>query len=327
LEARLVDDLLDIARITQHKMPLSRQVIEITVLVRAALDMVNDEVRDRKMRIAVNSPGQPLLVDVDPARIQQVFWNILRNALKFTQDSGCIDIEASSTSATSVSISFADNGIGMSSQTLGRIFQPFEQGTEQLMRSYSGLGLGLAISKSLVEAHGGTISAASAGHGTGSTFLITLPKAFRSGTVAPDPASSDILPFGLGALRVLMIEDHEDTAIVMAHMLEDMGHNVVSANSVASAVDVLTREKFDLIVSDIGLPDGNGVSLIHAVRSFCHAPAIALTGYGMREDVERCLNAGFNKHVTKPVTFETLQQIIAEVCGNQHDKINQPSSM
>ena len=137
---------------------------------------------------------------------------------------------------------------------------------------------------------------------------------------------SDILPLVLGSLRVLMIEDHEDTAIVMARMLKDMGHNVVSANSVASAVDALTREKFDLIVSDIGLPDGNGVSLIHAVRSFCHAPAIAMTGYGMREDVERCLNAGFNKHVTKPVTFETLQQIIAEVCGNQNDKINQPSS-
>ncbi|MBV9876959.1 MAG: CHASE3 domain-containing protein [Verrucomicrobia bacterium] len=317
LEARLVDDLLDIARITQRKMPLSRQVMEITVLVRAALEMVNDEVRDRKMRVAVNSPTQPLLVDVDPARIQQVFWNILKNALKFTQDGGCIDIETSSTSATSVSISFTDNGIGMSSQTLGRIFQPFEQGAEQLMRSYSGLGLGLAISKSLVEAHGGTISAASAGHGTGSTFLITLPKAFRSATIAPDPASNEILPVGLGSLRVLMIEDHEDTAIVMAHMLGDMGHKVVSANSVASAVDILTRETFDLIVSDIGLPDGNGVSLIHAVRSFCQAPAIALTGYGMREDVERCLNAGFNRHVTKPVTFDTLRRTIAEVCAEK----------
>jgi CheY-like chemotaxis protein len=205
----------------------------------------------------------------------------------------------------------------MSSQTLGRIFQPFEQGAEQIMRSYSGLGLGLAISRSLVEAHGGTISAASAGHGTGSTFLITLPKAFRSGTIAPDPTSNDILPVGLGSLRVLMIEDHEDTAIVMAHMLGDMGHKVVSANSVASAVDILTRETFDLIVSDIGLPDGNGVSLIHAVRSFCQAPAIALTGYGMREDVERCLNAGFNRHVTKPVTFDTLRRTIAEVCAEK----------
>jgi signal transduction histidine kinase len=320
LEARLVDDLLDIARITQRKMPLSRQVIEITVLVRAALEMVNDEVRDRKMDIAVNSPRQPLWVDVDPARIQQVFWNIIKNALKFTQDGGRIYIEASPTSATSVSISFMDNGIGMSSQTLGRIFQPFEQGAEQLVRSYGGLGLGLAISKSLVEAHGGTISAASAGHGTGSTFLVRLPKAFRSGPVAPDSASSDVLPLGLGLLRVLMIEDHEDTAIVMARMLEDMGHNVVSANSVASAVDILTREKFDLIVSDIGLPDGNGVSLIHAVRSFCDAPAIALTGYGMREDVERCLNAGFNRHVTKPVTFEVLRQIIAEVCSDKQNR-------
>jgi len=120
-------------------------------------------------------------------------------------------------------------------------------------------------------------------------------------------------------MKVLVIEDHEDTAIVIARMLEDMGHNIVSANSVASAVDILIREKFDLIVSDIGLPDGNGVSLISAVRAFCDAPAVALTGYGTRKDVERCLNAGFNKHVTKPVTFEILRQIIAEVCGEQRN--------
>ena len=317
LEARLVDDLLDVARITQRKMPLSKQVVDVALLVRAALEMVNDEFRDKSMHITVNLPPQPLWVDVDPARIQQVFWNILKNALKFTQDGGSIDIEVSSISATSVSISFIDNGIGMSSQTLGRIFQPFEQGAEELVRSYSGLGLGLAISKSLVEAHGGTISAASAGHGTGSTFLITLPKAFRPTPLTGESASTNILPVGVGSLKILMIEDHEDTAIVMARMLEDMGHAVVPADSVASAVDVLTREKFNLIMSDIGLPDGNGVSLISAVRAFCDAPAIALTGYGMREDVERCLNAGFNKHVTKPVTFETLQQIIAEVCGNK----------
>ena len=305
-------------------MPLSRQVVDITLLVRDALEMVNEEVRDRKMHIAFNWPRQALLVDVDPARMQQVFWNILKNALKFTQDGGSISIEVSSIGATSVSISFVDSGIGMSSQTLRRIFQPFEQGAEELMRSYGGLGLGLAISKSLIEAHGGTISAAGAGHGTGSTFLITLPKAFRPAPVEPATASTEISPSKLRALKVLVIEDHEDTAIVMARMLEDMGHNIVPASSVASAVDILTREKVDLIISDIGLPDGNGVSLIHAVRTFCDAPAIALTGYGMREDVERCLNAGFNKHVTKPVTFEVLQQIIAEVCDNKNDGKNKP---
>jgi CheY-like chemotaxis protein len=203
--------------------------------------------------------------------------------------------------------------------TLRRIFQPFEQGALELVRSYGGLGLGLAISKSLVEAHGGTISAASAGHGTGSTFLITLPKGCWPAPVAPAAASTDSSSNKLRALRILLIEDHEDTAIIMARMLEDMGHNIVPTNSVALALDILTREKFDLIISDIGLPDGNGVSLIHAVRTFCDAPAIALTGYGMREDVERCLNAGFNKHVTKPVTFEVLKQIIAEVCGNKAD--------
>jgi CHASE3 domain sensor protein/CheY-like chemotaxis protein len=171
---------------------------------------------------------------------------------------------------------------------------------------------------------GGRISAASGGHGPGSTFLVTLPKAFRPPPISSDPGSQNTTA-GLSALSVLMIEDHEDTALVMVRMLEDMGHKVVPANSVASAIDILTRQKFDLIISDIGLPDGNGVSLIHAVRAFCSAPAIALTGYGMREDVERCLQAGFNRHVTKPVTFEALRQIIAEVLANRNEVINEPA--
>jgi PAS domain S-box-containing protein len=324
LEARLVDDLLDVARITQRKMPLSRQVVDIKVLVHAALEMLNEEVRDKKMRILLNAGSEPLWVDVDPARIQQVFWNLLKNALKFTQAGGSIEIEVAPTSGTWVSVSFSDSGIGMSSQTLGRIFQPFEQGANELVRSYGGLGLGLAISKSLVEAHGGTISAASAGHGTGSTFLVTLPKAFRTALPFSDPTSPNATA-GLGSLSVLMIEDHEDTALVMARLIEDMGHRVVPANSVASAIDVLTRQKFDLIISDIGLPDGNGISLIHAVRAFCDAPAIALTGYGMHEDVERCLQAGFNRHVTKPVTLEALRQIIAEVSAKKNEVINEPA--
>jgi CheY-like chemotaxis protein len=155
--------------------------------------------------------------------------------------------------------------------------------------------------------------------------LASLPKAFQSMPVAPKPTSADISPVGVGSLKILMIEDHEDTAIVMARMLKDMGHTVIPADSVASAIDVLTREKFDLILSDVGLPDGNGVSLIHAVRAFCDTPAIALTGYGMREDVERCLQAGFNRHVTKPVTFEALRQIIAEVLANRNEDINEPA--
>jgi CheY-like chemotaxis protein/nitrogen-specific signal transduction histidine kinase len=324
LEARLVDDLLDVARITQRKMPLSRQVLDVKILVQAALDMVNEEVRDKRMRVRLNAGNEPLWLDVDPARIQQVFWNILKNALKFTQEGGSIDIELAPTSGTRVSISFTDSGIGMSGQTLARIFQPFEQGANELVRSYGGLGLGLAISKSLVEAHGGTISAASGGHGTGSTFLVTLPKAFRPPPLSGDPGSQNTTA-GLSALSVLMIEDHEDTALVMARMLEDMGHQVVPANSVASAIDILTRQKFDLIISDIGLPDGNGVSLINGVRAFCSAPAIALTGYGMREDVERCLQAGFNRHVTKPVTFEALRQIIVEVFANRNELTKEPA--
>lgn len=121
-------------------------------------------------------------------------------------------------------------------------------------------------------------------------------------------------------MKVLLIEDHEDTALIIARGIETMGHSVAQANSVASAIALLTQEQFDVIVSDLGLPDGNGIPLIYAVREFCHAPAIALTGYGNREDVERCLRAGFNKHLTKPVSFETLRQTIAEVCAHVAEK-------
>jgi CheY-like chemotaxis protein len=122
------------------------------------------------------------------------------------------------------------------------------------------------------------------------------------------------------AMKVLLIEDHEDTALIIARGLETVGHSVARANSVASAVAVLTREQFDVIISDIGLPDGNGIPLIYAIREFCHVPAIALTGYGNPEDIERCLRAGFNRHLTKPVSFETLRQTIAEVCAHATEK-------
>jgi CheY-like chemotaxis protein len=121
-------------------------------------------------------------------------------------------------------------------------------------------------------------------------------------------------------MKVLLIEDHEDTALIIVRAIETMGYSVARANSVASAVAVLTREQFDVIVSDIGLPDGNGIPLIYAVREFCHAPAIALTGYGNREDIERCLRAGFNRHLTKPVSFETLRQTMAEVCAHATER-------
>jgi CheY-like chemotaxis protein len=157
------------------------------------------------------------------------------------------------------------------------------------------------------------------GDGKSASFLITPPTPSPNGTF---PAFSPVmgLESNLGPLKVLVIEDDEDTGILITRMLNDMGHSIVKANSVASAVEVLTKKKLDLIISDIGLPDGNGVSLIYAVRQFCDIPAIAITGYGMREDVERCLNAGFDKHLTKPVTYELLGRSIAEVYGDRAGK-------
>jgi CheY-like chemotaxis protein len=197
----------------------------------------------------------------------------------------------------------------MTKEMQSRLFRPFEQGTDEVVRRYGGLGLGLAISKALMEVQGGSISASSDGPGQGSTFNVTIP------AVQPKQADRDQMLAAAStaeprAYKILLVEDHVDTARALCRLLERGGHEMTLAHSMSEALEELEKDGFDLMLSDIGLPDGTGLDLIRRVRAISKLPAVALSGFGMEEDVITCREAGFDEHLTKPINFQKLEQII-----------------
>jgi len=294
----------------------------------------------------------PRYVRGDMTRLQQGFWNLLRNAIKFTGPGGRIGIRCSNGSgrdsrivggdcrlnhssevcpetqnggslSRSVVVEVMDSGIGIEAEQIGRLFNAFEQAGRCVTKQFGGLGLGLSICKALVELHGGTISAMSPGKGQGATFRVELPvcsgelpSCEREGR----KESADGQAGGLGELRdpvrLLLVEDHADTARVMANLLSGEGYAVQTAGDVASALELARQNRFDLIISDLGLPDGSGLDLMRAIRADgCAVRAIALSGYGMEEDVRKSREAGFLEHLTKPVDVERLAGTIRRVLG------------
>jgi PAS domain S-box-containing protein len=304
LEAKLIDDLLDLNRIITGKLALHQEPADVHGLLHDVAGMYQSEIHSKRVSLSMRLEAGRTYVSADPGRLQQVFWNILKNAVKFTPEGGHIEI-TSDTLDNHLVLSFKDDDIGMTCQALGKIFVPFQQGTETIHRSYGGLGLGMAIAKALVDAQGGSISAASDGPGCGSTFTLSLPLVEMP---ARDHAASHD---GEGApyrsLNILLVEDHQDTADALARLLRGKGHRVQIAGSVAAALRLASEEPFDIVLSDIGLPDGTGIDLIRALRLHRTIPAIALTGYGMEDDVQRCSEAGFAAHLTKPVNFQRLE--------------------
>src|SRR6185437_1925014 len=253
-------------------------------------------------------------VRADPGRLQQAFWNILKNAVKFTPEGGTIDIATCKDQQGRVQITFTDTGVGMSESMLRRLFQPFEQETAG---RYGGLGLGLAVTRTLLEVQQGTIEARSDGSGKGASFIITLPCVNQPKVAMPaSPVirGSECHPMD-GGYRVLLVEDHADTARVLARLLGNNGHTVTISDSIADALAALKGDAFDILISDIGLPDGTGIDLIRTVRQkLCiNIPAVALTGFGMDEDVSRTRQAGFDEHLTKPINFARLVETIRRV--------------
>ena len=247
-------------------------------------------------------------VRADSARLQQVMWNVLKNAVKFTPAGGSISIHTSDLPDASITLNVTDTGIGMSSDTLSRLFKPFEQGDSDTKRLFGGLGLGMSIAKALIEAQNGAISASSDGTDKGASFSVslpTVPKLLLSGTGIPSPNSSPTR-----ALQILLVEDHPDTARVMNRILASLGHQVRIADSVASALSLVRAHPFDLLLSDLGLPDGTGLELVKQVHAHRYVPAIALTGFGMEDDISRSREAGFTSHLTKPINFQKLEAAI-----------------
>jgi two-component system CheB/CheR fusion protein len=322
LEARLIDDLLDVTRIARGKLELRCGTGDLRAFLEHALETCRSRgLEAKRLRLNVELAPVEHRVLADGPRLTQVFWNLLENAVKFTPRGGRIDVRSRHEDGGLLAVEVADTGIGIEPELLPRIFDAFEQG--QRSQRYGGLGLGLAISKSIVEMHGGTLTAASAGTDRGATFTVRLPRAPAGAPAAAPgppvaPAAMEPAP-GPAAeypLRLLLVEDHADTAEAMADLLRDRGHEVTVARCVT---DALARAGasgatggFDLVVSDLGLPDGSGLELMRELAGLYGLPGIALSGYGTEEDVRRSLEAGFARHLTKPVNIHALEAAILE---------------
>ena len=308
LEARLIDDLLDLTRISKGKVQLSFEIVDAHTLLRNALEICQFEIEQKKLELRSEFAATKVYLQADPARLQQIFWNLIKNAVKFTPHGGKLGIRTTNNGDGQFRLEVEDSGCGIDPGVLPRIFHAFEQaGRTQL----GGLGLGLAISKALVEAHHGSISAESQGRDSGATFTALFPTCERN--AIPESSDAPRSTAKRRSVRLLLVEDHEDTNRSLTRMLRRRGYEVHPANDIRSALDIATRKQFDVLVSDIGLPDGSGIDLLKALRAKRDVFGIALSGYGMEEDIRRSGEAGFSHHLVKPVDLNKLDSIIQEM--------------
>lgn len=308
LEARLIDDLLDLTRLTRGTMTLSRQRVDMHDLARETLDMFEAEIQEKELQLVVKLKAENAFVNGDATRLQQVLWNIVGNAVKFSGKRGRLEIQSGNPDSETFEISISDSGIGISKETIQRLFRPFEQASYHEGRMYGGLGLGMAISKRLLDLHGGDISVQSDGPGTGSSFSVRLPVSGIEEPVAPAVPKTQA-PVA-SKFSILLVEDHSDTAEALRMLLTKSGHQVAISGTVRDALEKLNEASFDLLLSDLGLPDGTGLDLIRQVREFSQIPAIALSGHGMAQDIDACMKAGFDHHLTKPLSIQELRKEI-----------------
>jgi len=253
-------------------------------------------------------------VEGDPARLQQVFWNLIKNSVKFTPEKGRISIETLNPAPGKIEVRVSDTGIGIESETIDKIFNAFEQGQSDITRRFGGLGLGLTISKTLIDAHGGHIRVQSSGKNQGAMFTVELNTVERpierDGQGEERPVDRRPDPAVASHGRVLLVDDHHDTCLGMKRMLERRGYQITVAHSAEQAVEKVRTQEFDLLISDIGLPDRSGYDLMREVRLNKRLPGIALSGFGNEHDVNQAREAGFAEHLTKPINFERLEKTI-----------------
>jgi signal transduction histidine kinase len=312
LEARLIDDLLDLTRINKGKISLVREVIDVHNLLRSVRQLCQVAIDAQQVRFEMQLEAPLCHVLGDAGRLQQVFWNLFSNAIKFTPAGGTIELRTSVVADNELRLRLTDNGRGIGPDSLETIFQPFEQGDLSVPPQFGGLGLGLAIAKSIVDAHEGQIRAESPGLGSGSTLIVTLPLAETQRMQDPE-LPAPVPAAAKKPVRILLVDDHEDTLEFMSRFLTLSGHQVVSASNYQKALNIGRAQAFDLLISDIGLPDGNGYQLMQALQALGPVRGIALSGYGMKSDVDGSLLAGFSAHLTKPCDLAVLNATIEKV--------------
>ncbi|MEH2184551.1 PAS domain-containing protein [Nostoc sp.] len=319
LQVQLIEDLLDLSRVLRGKLSLNVMPVNLDQVILAALETVRLSAEAKSLHIQTTLAPLTRPVNGDAGRLQQVVWNLLSNAVKFTPKEGQITITLTQT-ANAAQIQVTDTGKGIHPDFLPDVFEHFRQEDSTTTRKFGGLGLGLAIARQIVELHGGTIGATSAGEGQGATFTVQLPLLNTSNTPAPiEPlATPRPLDLPLSQVRVLVVDDETDTRDLTAFVLEQAGAIVTAAPSAVAALEHLTHLEFDALVSDIGMPELDGYALMRQVRQRSQGiPAIALTAYAAEADQQQALHTGFRQHLAKPVDPEALVQAIATLCGRE----------
>jgi len=311
LQARLIDDLLDITRLTRGKLELHFESVDAHALVRDAIEIANSAIAAKKLKLSTQLNADKHHISADSIRLQQVFWNLINNAVKFTAPGGQINIRTSNDDNGHFQFEITDNGIGIEIERLCSLFTPFEQGDPSITRQFGGLGLGLAISKHLVDLHGGAITVQSRGRSYGATFKVTLDAVEESAEKTEVDSQTRQKP--AKSLRILLVEDHGDTRQTLSRLLSHFGHQIFVADNRQSALEMVQSQKFDVVLSDIGLPDGSGYDVISRAKQKHPVKGVALTGFGTDEDIRRGKEAGFDFHLTKPVDFHELRTVLSQI--------------
>jgi PAS domain S-box-containing protein len=344
VEARLIDDLLDVTGIVRGKLQLNRQVVDVRSLLEHAMqNYCAGTAAKKNLRVSIEVTATETHVLADGSRMTQVLWNLLQNSCKFTPAAGTIDIRVYNefpdtvatdnpathgleTSGAILVVTISDSGIGISPENMPRIFNAFEQGDRVRARVFGGLGLGLAISRAIIEMHGGSITAESEGKDKGAKLTIRLhtvrPPSLARDSVKAPPKAGTKTP--VRSLRVLLVEDHADTAEQLTRLLRAAGHEVTLAGSIREAQELIATveqqrpdRRFNILISDLGLPDGSGHDLMRDLVRHHPIPGIALSGYGMNDDIRDSMDAGFSRHITKPVDWQELKTAIQKIAGEQ----------
>ncbi len=312
LEALLIDDLLDLTRIAHGKLELHNDAVDIHGTIEHALNISAGDLIGKKIQVIRYFDAREHHCWADPARLQQVFWNLVKNSAKFTPEGGRIEISTWNNDAHQIIVEIRDNGIGIEKKLMPRIFDAFEQGGGTVTSKYGGLGLGLAICKRVIDLHGGAIEAQSEGKGRGAKFTVTLG-AMETSMLEGPVFFLESEPPRMKHVQILFVEDHEDTARVLGRILRNAGFDLSHAGTVAEARALAGTRRFDLLISDLGLPDGSGLDLMKALREAQGMKGIALSGFGTDDDVAASQAAGFSAHLTKPVDWERLRTEIEKL--------------
>jgi PAS domain S-box-containing protein len=312
-QAQLVSDLLDLSRLQLGKFSLNRQVVSLTKTINDAVETVRNEAQAKGLEVKIEMSNELVFVDGDPLRMEQVVWNLLNNAVKFTPSGGTVTVKLAKRNGFA-QLAVADTGQGIEPKFLPHVFEIFRQADATISRRHGGMGIGLALVQQLVQLQGGSVSVSSGGAGRGAEFMISLPVT----TEAAEPRKTGglVQPDALTGMRILVVDDSTDTVDMLRTLLEMDGAMVTTACGGPEALEILERASFDVILSDISMPGMDGFELLNRLRKLPNGrdvPVLALTGFGRAEDVERAKSEGFFSHITKPVDVGAIVAMLQKL--------------